>query len=44
MKRTLALLAVLLAPVAAQSDTYPRQPGIDAIHWVLMEPPQFSKR
>ena len=28
-------LAVLLLPVRASADTYPRQPGIDAIHYVF---------
>ncbi|HEX2343638.1 MAG TPA: M1 family aminopeptidase [Vicinamibacterales bacterium] len=31
----LAALLMLLAPWAAFADTYPRQPGIDAIHYVF---------
>ena len=33
--KNLAALLVLLAPWAAFADTYPRQPGIDAIHYVF---------
>jgi len=34
--RTLAIsIAVLLAAVPARADTYPRQPGVDAVHYVF---------
>jgi aminopeptidase N len=33
--RTWSLLAALLVPLAAGADTYPRQPGVDAVHYVF---------
>ena len=31
----LALAACLLVPVLAAADTYPRQPGVDVLHYVF---------
>jgi aminopeptidase N len=35
MRRIPILLILIIAPMAALTDTYPRQPGVDAIHYVF---------
>src|SRR5688572_19482005 len=35
LRTTTAAVASFLAAVAASADTYPRQPGVDAVHYVF---------
>jgi len=35
MRRIPILLILIIAPIAALTDTYPRQPGVDAIHYIF---------